>query len=200
MASSFLLIPRELPDSPILTLCLCSHCSPVQSKHIAHHPPRLIPCVVPEPQCRLSEQSMVEASLCSCITVSPCPAGPCTTSHIPRIWASQEKRKPQRKEALEYPQHKGRSTEIMTQMLVNRDTGDTDLFSSSLLLLPGIYSSPTTEESPVLSACPAALHPASLTGSRGAGGTRRASEMRCPTRSQRAGRIFQAEKEWAVPS
>ena len=48
----------------------------------------------------------------------------------------------------------------MTQMLINRDTCDTDLFSISLLLLPDIYSSPTTEESPVLSACPAALHPA----------------------------------------
>ena len=51
----------------------------------------------------------------------------------------------------------------MTQMLVNRETCDTDLFNISVLL-PGIYSSPTTEESPVLSACPAVLHPASLTG------------------------------------
>ena len=69
----------------------------------------------------------------------------------------------------------------MTQMLVNRDTCDTDLFNISLLLLPGIYSSPITEESPVLSACPALLYLASLTGHGGVGGTRRASEMRCPT-------------------
>lgn len=88
----------------------------------------------------------------------------------------------------------------MTQMLVNRDSCDTDLFSISLLLLPDIYSSSTTEESPVLSACPEALHPASLTGPRGAGRTRSASEMMCPTWSQRVSRIFQAEKEWAVPS
>ena len=69
----------------------------------------------------------------------------------------------------------------MTQMLVNRDTCDTDLFNISLLLLPGIYFSPITEESLVLSACPALLHLASLTGRGGAGGTRRASETRCPT-------------------
>lgn len=177
MASSFLLIPRELPDSPILTLCLCSHCSPVQNKHITRHPPQLLPCVVPEPQCRLSEQTLprdewtvhgggLPVFLHHCLY--PARQGHAPPLHIPRIWASQEKRKLQRKEAkpawaFENPQHKGRSTQIMTQMLVNRETCDTDLFNISVLL-PGIYSSPTTEESPVLSACPAVLHPASLTG------------------------------------
>lgn len=92
--------PRELPDSPVLTLCLCSHCSPVQNKHITHHPPQLLPCVV----LNLSADSVSRplprdewtvhggGLLCSCITASILPSrGHAPSLHIPRIWASQRK-------------------------------------------------------------------------------------------------------------